>query len=446
MRGVRSLLVLVVIAIPLGYLVYRDYQRPPGDDGPKKDKVFSVDSAKIEEITIKSDSGEQTRLQKSGADWQMVSPVSARPDNSEVSGLTTNLSTLEMQRVVDENPSDLKEYGLDQPRIEVSFKADGQQHTLFIGQKTPPGSDLYAKRANDNKVFLIQSYLESNFNKKAFDLRDKTAVKVERDKLDAVEIATPERTIRFTKPSGEWQLGEPLQGRADFSAIEGLVSRLTSLQMKAIAADVEGPDAKKYGFDKPAATVRFGTGSAQATLVVGGSAEKDTVYAKDLSRPGVFTVESSILEELKKDPSEYRQKDLFDARTFNSTRLEIVRAGQTHAFEKTKGKNKEGQDEEKWRQISPQTRDLDQPSFDKLLSAVTGTRATSFVDAATATKALAAPELTVAVKFDEGKKEDRVTMAKSGTDAFASRAGEPGAAKVDASTVDSIVKALQELK
>ena len=123
MRGLRSFIVLLVVAVALGIFVYRDSQRPAGDDGPKKDKVFTVDSEKIEEIAIKSDSGEQTRLQKSGTGWQIVAPVAAQPDTAEVSGLTTNLSTLEMQRVVDENPADLKEYGLAQPRIEVSFKA-----------------------------------------------------------------------------------------------------------------------------------------------------------------------------------------------------------------------------------------------------------------------------------------------------------------------------------
>ena len=151
-----------------------------------------------------------------------------------------------------------------------------------------------------------------------------------------------------------------------------------------------------------------------------------------MSRPAIFTIESSVLDELKKDPSEYRQKDLFDARGFNATRLEIVSAGQTYAFEKTKVKNKEGQDEEKWRQLTPQARELDQPAFDTLLSALTAIRATGFVDAAAA-KALSAPELSVTIKFDEGKKEDKVALAKSGTDGFASRAGEPGAAKIDAS-------------
>ena len=153
----------------------------------------------------------------------------------------------------------------------------------------------------------------------------------------------------------------------------------------------------------------------------------------------------SGLDDLKKDPSEYRQKDLFDARGFNATRLEIVRAGQTFAFEKTKVKNKEGQDEEKWRQLTPQARELDQPAFDTLLSALTAIRATGFVDAAAA-KGLSTPELAATIKFDEGKKEEKVALAKSGADGFASRAGEPGAAKVDASAIDAVTKALQELK
>ena len=444
MRGLRTFILLVIIAIPLGWFVYRDYNKPASEDGPKKDKVFSVEADKIDEITLKGESGESTRLQKSGTDWQIVAPVTAPTDSAEVSGLTTSLSTLEMERVVDDNPPDLKEYGLAQPRIEVSFKAGGQQHTLQIGQKTPPGTDLYAKRAEEKKVFLIPSHLESTFNKSAFELRDKAVVKVDRDKLDVFEIATADRAMKFVRPAGEWQIAAPVQGRADFSAVEGLVSRVAGLQMKSVVEGTE--DAKKFGLEKPAATVKLGAGSSQATLAIGGPAGEGAVYARDLSRPLVFTVESSVLDELKKDPSDFRQKDLFDARSFNATRVEIVRAGQTYAFEKTKVKNKEGQDEEKWRQLSPQARDLDQGAFDTLLSAITSARATGFVDAATASKALAAPELTVSVKFDEGKKEERAAFAKAGNDAYASRAGEPGAAKIEASSLDSIIKALQELK
>src|SRR6185503_13026459 len=108
---------------------------------------------------------------------------------------------------------------------------------------------------------------------------------------------------------------------------------------------------------------------------------------------------------------EYRQKDLFDARAFNTTRLDVVRAGQTTTFEKTKTKNKEGQEEEKWRQVAPTARDVDQTKVENLLSALTAARATSFVDSA-AKPGLDKPELTATVKSDEGKREEKVTLAK----------------------------------
>ena len=444
MRGLRSLIILLVIALPLGWYAYRDSSKPADSGEPKRDKVFTVEADKIEEISLKSESGERTRLQKSGAAWKIVAPAGAPPDSNEISSVASGIATLEMDSVIDENPPDLKEYGLAQPRIEVMFKADGKEQTLLIGQKTPPGTDLYAKRAGETRVFLIPGHLESTFNKTTFDLRDKAVVKVDRDKLDVLEFTAGDKTSRFVKPSGEWQIAAPVQARADFSAIEGIVSRLSGLQMKSIV-DAPEADGKKYALDKPAATIKFGSGSSQATLVIGGPAGEGTVYAKDLSNSAIVTIESSVLDELKKDPSEYRQKDLFDARGFNATRLEIVRAGQTYAFEKTKVKNKEGQDEEKWRQLTPQARELDQPAFDTLLSALTGVRATGFVDVAAA-KALSTPELSATIKFDEGKKEEKVALAKSGTDGFASRAGEPGAAKIDAGAIDAVTKALQELK
>ena len=232
MRGLRSLIVLLVIALPLGWFAYRDSTKPADSGRAKRDKVFTVEADKIEEISLKSESGERTRLQKSGNEWKIVAPAGAPPDANEISGVASGIASLEMERVVDENPPDLKEYGLAQPRIEVAFKADGKEQTLLIGQKTPPATDLYAKRAGETEGLPHPGHLESTFNKTTFDLRDKAVLKIDRDKLDALEFTAGDKTSRFAKPAGEWQIAAPVQARADFSAIEGIVSRLTGLQMK----------------------------------------------------------------------------------------------------------------------------------------------------------------------------------------------------------------------
>jgi hypothetical protein len=102
-------------------------------------------------------------------------------------------------------------------------------------------------------------------------------------------------------------------------------------------------------------------------------------------------------------------------------------------------------EEEKWRQVAPETKDVDSAKVDSLLTSITGARADSF-QADTAKTGLDKPELTATLTFDEGKKKESVAFARSGSDGYASRAGEPGAAKIPTSTVESIVKALEEIK
>ena len=447
MRGVRSFLLLLVVGAGLGaYLYFVESKRDPSD-ADKKEKVFTVESEKIDELVIKSESGERTALKKTGTDWQIVEPVAAQPDGAAVSGLTGNLSSIELQRVIDENPQDLAEYGLKQPRIEVTFKAGGQEHRLQIGRKTPAATDLYAKVADRTRVFLIPSFVDTTFNKTTFDLRDKTVLKVDRDKIDTLTMTSPKRSLQFAKADGEWKLTAPVKARADFTTIDGLISRLNTLQMKSIVA----PDATaltQYGLDKPDAAIQLGSGSAQATLLLGKTAGEGAVYAKDQSRPAVVTVESTLVADVTKDAGEYRQKDLFDGRGFNATRLEVTRNGQLSVYEKTKTKNKDGQDEEKWKQSGPTARDVEQSTVENLISAVTAARATSFLDAAAKTGPdnLAKPELVIALTTDEGKRVEKVSLSRSGAEGYATRDGEPGVAKVDVATVDNIVKSLEGIK
>jgi len=434
MRGIRSFLILLVVALGLGaYLYFVESKREPGDD-KKNEKVFAgVESDKIDRVTVKSEKGETSTVEKKSGTWQLTQPVAADADPGELSGITTNLSTLEVQRVVDEQATDFKQYGLDPPRVEVSFKAGDKEHRLLLGQKTPAGSDLYAKLPDKPRVFLVSSFLDTTFNRSPFDLRDKSVLRVERDKIDSVDITTPDHSIKIAKAGADWHIKSPIDARADFNAVEGVIGRLNTAQMKAIESG-NPTDLKTYGLDKPSVSIRLGSGSSQAGLLIGKTAAEGTYYAKDLSRPMVFTVESSLVDELKKPVDDYRVKDIFDARAFSTTRIDAERGGQTVAFEKSG---------DKWKQVAPAAKDADASKVEALLSALTSARATGFVEKTTA---LDKPELAVTLKYDEGKKQERVVFGRQGADAFARRDGDAGAAKIDAATLDSVLKSLDALK
>ena len=153
MRGGRSLLVLfVAFGGLLAYLYFVDAKKPVTEEGvEKRDKVFTVDAEKVDELKVRSSSGETSTLKKAKDGWQLVEPITAKVDDSEVTGITSNLASAEIQSIVDEAPKDLQPYGLDKPRFEVAFKAAGDKEyrRLLVGGKAPAGGDLYAQRAGE---------------------------------------------------------------------------------------------------------------------------------------------------------------------------------------------------------------------------------------------------------------------------------------------------------
>ncbi len=195
MRGGRSFLILLVVALGLGaYIYFVESKREPAGEtaAVKKDKVFSIDSSKFEEIEIHAASGETTTLKKKNGLWEIVAPEAMTADSGEVGGLLSSLESLEIQSVVDENPASAADFGLDPPRFSVAFKAAGAAALtrLQVGKKTPTGGDLYARVEGQPRVFLISGYLEDSLNKTPFKLRDKTILKFERDAADVLTIET----------------------------------------------------------------------------------------------------------------------------------------------------------------------------------------------------------------------------------------------------------------
>ena len=446
MRGLRSTLALLVVLVGLGAYIYFYLSKSSDDTGSKQEKLFaSFEADKVEELTIKSASGDVTTLKKEGGAWKIVSPVQAAAAESEIFGITSALGQLEVSRVVEENPPDAKEYGLETPRIEVDFKSGGGKPSgrLLLGEKNSTGGNLYARRNDDKRVVLVAQYHESSLNKSTFDLRDKSIVKLDREKVDGLDTAFDDKSVALSKSGSDWKITRPLATRADGSAVEGVLGRLEGAQMKSIATEsATAADLKKYGLDKPAVTVNVHLGSATASVALGGKADDATVYARDGSRPAlVVTLDKGLVDDLKKQVDDFRRKDVFEFRAFTATRVDITRGGRTVAFERIKG---QGEAPDKWKRLGPTEGEPEKGKVDTLLAGLADMRATAFVDAKTKT-GLDAPVMTVVAKFDEGKKEERVTFGKSGADVYAARPDEPGALKIESQKFDEANKMLDEL-
>ena len=444
MRGFRSTFILLLVLLGLvGYIYFYEMKRPAASEtAEQKQKVFTVEADKIEEVDVKSASGERTVLKKSGDAWRIVQPIDVRADEGTATGIVTNLATLEIQRVVDEKAADLAQFGLATPRIEVGFKKAGQAAAsrLLLGDKNATGGEIYAMLPGSTRVFLVSSFLETTFDKSTFDLRDKTILSFDRAKVDSLEIVTKDQRLAFAKAGEGWRLTSPVGARADQGQVEGAIGSLQTLAMKSIAEPAAAEkDYAKYGLDKPELTATVGAGSTRATIAIGKADESGFQYARDLSRPMIVTIDPALVNALRNNADSFRPKDVFEFRSFTASRLEITRGTATVAFERVT--DKEGA--AKWKRLNP-ANDVETAGMDSLLGALSGLSVDSYVDAKAKTGS-DAPVAIVTAKFDDGKREERVAFGKVGTDMFAIRAGEPGAAKVDAAKFDEAMKALDAL-
>jgi hypothetical protein len=436
MRGLRSTLFLfVVLAGLVAYIYFADSGDTTADD---KEKAFaSLNADDIEEVEIKAASGETSRVRKADNTWNLVEPVQAVADENEMTSITSSLTSLDIQRVVDESASDLKQYGLEPARIEVAFRTKNAKELqrILLGERTPAGGDMYARLPNEKRVFLVSSFLDSTFNKDTFALREKSVIKLDRDKVDRVEVNAGERSVTLAKNGSEWRIEAPIMARADFAAVEGALERLSSARMQGIVAP-DAADLKKYKLDPPVATFTATSGSARATLLFG-ETENALIYAKDATRPIVFTVAPTLYTDLVRDLQEFRRKDLFDSRSFTTNRVEFRRGSETIVIEK--GKTADGKDG--WK--TADAKDVDTAKAEDLLTKLSGLRAESFETSTPA--ALRNPALTVIVSYDD-KKMEQVTFARAGSDVVASRIDEPGSAKVTATGFEDAIKALDAMK
>jgi hypothetical protein len=260
--------------------------------------------------------------------------------------------------------------------------------------------------------------------------------------------------VSLAKKGADWALTAPVAARAEFNNVDGLIGQVVQAKMKAmVPAAAGGPtpaELKTFGLDKPQLTVTFGAGSNRASLAIGGKKDDTTLYARDLSRPIVFTVEPALLDQLKKTADDFRVKDVFEFRGFNANSMDFTVGGQSFSFAKQKppappapkaGETPPPAPADVWKQTKPSAKDADTAKITDLLTDLSNLRAQSFTD-----KPLdKGDEVTVVAHYGDGAsaKEERVTFRKSGDVVQAMRADEKGAAVIPTADYD---KAIGELK
>src|SRR5215470_10242846 len=230
MKQGRLLAASVVLAIFAGLFWWLNKKeasatKPPIT--PTTPKIVDVPQDQIQALTIEKLGSEPIELKRTGSKWSISGPKAWPADQDAVSSLVSTFASLTADKVLEDKPASIDQYGLTKPSLSVTaIKKDGKTVKLLVGDDTPTSSGSYAELAGDPRVFLVASYNKSSLDKGENDLRNKKLLIFDSEKLSRVELTAKKETIEFGRDKNQWQILKPKPMRANQSAVEDLMRSL----------------------------------------------------------------------------------------------------------------------------------------------------------------------------------------------------------------------------
>jgi hypothetical protein len=314
--------------------------------------VIDVELDELRKVRITY--GERSiELLRRDEEWFIAGEPELRGDRMRIEDLITQLQTDRVVRFVDEQPEDLAQYGLDQPRASISFWIgdDMARKELLFGAEDELGN-VYARRGEYPNVFTVKRGAFEDLDKEVSDLRDHRVVRFDRDAITEVRIETDEQTIFLRKQDPEgWTMIEPAGQPVAQSEVSSFLSDLdylrcidfldappetmrpfSRIELRAGTVADQGEEEGEESEEEAAGA----ESEAEAPVVVtlyGPKDENEHWVVTASNNVGAMTLSADDGEKLIVKPFDFRDKVLSDYTRRTLRRLEITRGDEHYLIE-----------------------------------------------------------------------------------------------------------------
>jgi hypothetical protein len=359
--------------------------------------------------------GTLTLVKKAGK-WNTEPPAAVPLEPTTIDDLLFSFSALNAERIIEEHPSDLGQYGLAPPRaMGTGTWEDGTSHTLLLGDKTPSGSTYYIQVKGNPRVYTVQSFTGQHLHWTLKDLRSRTiSPAINYDEVEYVKIVERDGAVLEVKRKTEaetksFQLGfGPFLLTRPYVTVRGLdaqkqdtvIKGAQSVSISDFAEEpVKGLDA--YGLARPRAEVIVRDKSNTIDYIFGDQKGTQTWFALR-GQPGVYLVDTSSLDFLKTKPFDIVDKFTFIPNIEDVDRMDITAGGKTHTLvitRTTKKAAKQGDPDVVTAAYTADGKTVEEDSFKKFYQSLIGLQ----LEGEMAKRVPNAPEVSVTFSLNKGE-------------------------------------------
>ncbi len=432
----RGLIIAVAVLLVLGGLLYwSNHRKPPAQSvaasSTTSPAILKIDPSAIQQVTLTRKDNAPVALDRQAADaWRITEPKPFNADSDAVSGMLSTLSSLTADRVVEDKASDLRQYGLDRPSLQVQIELkDHKERQLLFGDDTPTGGDVYAMLQGDPKVYTIAGYNKTSVDKGVNDLRDKRLVTIAPDKVSRVDVRKKGEEIEFARIKDGWQILKPEPSRADSFAVDEFVRTVADARMDLTGGSGEEKNQPAAEFAKaaPVATIALTGDQGTQTLTV--RKDKQDYYAQSSAVEGAYKVGTNVGTSFDKGLDDFRNKKLFDFGFEEPSKIVL------HQGAKSWFLSRSGND---WWSNGKK---MDNSSVEALVDSLRDLSASSFPNSG-----FSSADVDATVTSSNGKRIEKVLISKAGSNDIAKREDEPELYQLSASAVDAVTRAADAIK
>jgi hypothetical protein len=293
------------------------------------------DQKAVKAVSLTTDSLRVRLERHQDEKWRITEPIQGKADAGKVFDLIRSLTKDHIRAFLDKPPASLKKVGLDPPRGEIRLTLEGGAEAgLLLGSRKKAGG-VYARRRGDERVLELEEDFLKALPKQVADLRDRTLLALDREKVQQIELKSPKGQTLLKKVEGRWRIEQPEDALADQQLIEDLLWDLAGARVKEFVAD-NAKSLKPYGLDAPAVTIRLLDQEEKplTTLALNRAKKKEGAYARVGDSQAVSLVEAQLYEQLLKGPFDLRFRRLLSFETWDVGLVELSRDGTTIVLEK----------------------------------------------------------------------------------------------------------------
>ena len=216
---------------------------------------------------------------------------------------------------------------------------DGTQLPLIrIGKDTPVGYSVYVQRAGEDAILLTPQALRLGMTKQTKDLRDKTVLVFQQERVNRIEVQRPaeaETPVVLRKTDDGWTLDQPIPDRpADEASVNTFLSSLSGMRAQDFI-EQPVPELKEFGLDPPQLAVKLsldGDGEEAAPalrLLVGREKATDQGTRQRHIKRGdaetLYLVGDWVFGDLNKTAHDFRDKTVARFAKEAAARIEVKR-------------------------------------------------------------------------------------------------------------------------